>query len=437
MLDKILKSIDEKKNIFLTGGAGVGKSYTITKVVKHYTSKNKKIVKLASTGMAATAIGGQTLHSFLKIGIANSLQMLQKKGDFEPDQTLKTLISALDIVIIDEVSMISSGVMDIIKLRLAQSGFTGVLMVVGDFLQLPPIFKKDQIQEFAQKYPFIEEKKVFGYAWESDAWEYFSFANYELKEIKRTSDVVFMQVLNDIRHGCFLPQHERYFSKMLKQKPDNLEEYTYLFARNNQVISYNSQQIKVMEGNIFTLKAVIHEKVKNVKEEEVERFILESRLMSNLELKIGVPILFLRNSWNYYNGEKGYIKEIDEKNGIIHIKKEDGFIVKLERDNFLKKEWVESKKKDEIIMKETTRLWIKQFPITLAYGLTIHKSQGMSLDKLIIDANGIFSPSQFYVAISRAIDPSHLILDVSLHRLKNLIHVDQKIIKYYSEILLQ
>jgi len=153
MLDKILKSIDEKKNIFLTGGAGVGKSYTITKVVKHYTLKNKKIVKLASTGMAATAIGGQTLHSFLKIGIANSLQMLQKKGDFEPDQTLKTLISALDIVIIDEVSMISSGVMDIIKLRLAQSGFTGVLMVVGDFLQLPPIFKKDQIQEFAQKYP--------------------------------------------------------------------------------------------------------------------------------------------------------------------------------------------------------------------------------------------------------------------------------------------
>jgi len=415
MLDKILKSIDEKKNIFLTGGAGVGKSYTITKVVKHYTSKNKKIVKLASTGMAATAIGGQTLHSFLKIGIANSLQMLQKKGDFEPDQTLKTLISALDIVIIDEVSMISSGVMDIIKLRLAQSGFTGVLMVVGDFLQLPPINKNTEVK----------------FAFESTEWENADFTKIELTHIYRTDDEKFIQLLHNVRYGYVDEAIHNHLNSYIKPLPQDLSSFTFLFGKNISASMHNKQQLSFIDDDLVIKNAQVVKHNSKVKDTECERFMNDSRIDKDLELKVGAPILFTRNSWNYFNGQRGIITAIDD-NTIYVQKNDDSRVVKLEVVSQSKEVWVEKtvSGKKELVLEPLFTIY--QYPIKLAFAITIHKSQGMSIEDLIIQTNEIFSPSQFYVALSRSSNPMRLNLIAPNRQWYELIYVNKKALDFVS-----
>jgi len=154
----------------------------------------------------------------------------------------------------------------------------------------------------------------------------------------------------------------------------------------------------------------------------------DARIDKELALKVGAPVLFTRNSWNYFNGERATVIKMDETS--LHVRKNDGVIVKLEKTSISKSVWKEKPIKGKKELVETELFSIYQFPIQLAFAITIHKSQGMSLEDLIIDTTEIFAPSQFYVAISRAISPHRLILKQPLKNWKHLAFVDKKALSF-------
>ncbi|MBR4097846.1 MAG: AAA family ATPase, partial [Campylobacter sp.] len=187
MLNHILKLLEEH-NIFLTGGGGVGKSYTTKEILRIYKSNNKNVVALGSTGISAVALGGVSIHSFFKFGLCADFLEL-KALDAKQKGKLKELfdiIKNIDLLIIDEISMVSADLMEMISLRLMQGEFKGRLMVVGDFYQLPPVKR--------QKDDMVLIK--FNYAFDSTAWYNFKFKNIELVISKRTSDTQFYSMLS-------------------------------------------------------------------------------------------------------------------------------------------------------------------------------------------------------------------------------------------------
>ncbi len=390
-LNVTIDKLKQKQNIFLTGGAGVGKTTITREVIKYFEEDAKKVAKLASTGMAATLIGGQTLHSFLDLGIASDLQELELKGKLELNKKAKKIIHSMDLLVIDEISMVSDTLLDMIRLRLTQADFQGSLLFVGDFLQLPPVVRG-----------YGEVK----FAFESLAWKEFSFEIIELTHIYRTDDKEFIELLNSIRFGHIDEQIHNHLNQYIKPLPNDLSEFTFLFGKNETASRHNKAQLAFINDELFVKEAQIIKHLKTAKDVEVERFMNDARIEKELDLKIGAPVLFTRNSWNYFNGERGIIVNIDAT--FVYVKKSDEKVVKLEAVAQSKGMWKEKIIEGKKEMLEESLFTIYQFPIKLAFAITIHKSQGMSIEDLIIETNEIFAPSQFYVALSRSSNPKRL-----------------------------
>ena len=388
-----LNKLKQAKHIFLTGGAGVGKTTLTCKLIEAYEEDAKKVAKLASTGMAATLIGGQTLHSFLDLGIASNLESLQNNGKLLLKKKIKKLISAMDLIVIDEISMVSAELFELIALRLNQAEYSGALLVVGDFLQLPPVVKCSECVAFA---------------FESMAWQKLAFEIVTLQKIYRTDDKAFIELLHAVRFGLVDETVHNQLNNYIKPLPYDLSKFTFLFGKNNSASQHNREQLQHIDNELFIKEMQIVKHIKSVQEYEVKRFVEDARIEESLHLKVGVPVLFTRNSWNYFNGERGVVVNIDST--YIYVEKEDGYIVKLEQVAQEKTRWSEKivKGKKELVQEVIFTLY--QYPIKLAFAITIHKSQGMSIANLIIQTNEIFAPSQFYVALSRASNPQQLTL---------------------------
>ena len=390
-ISAIIEQLKQKQNIFLTGGAGVGKTTITREVIKSFEEDAKKVAKLASTGMAATLIGGQTLHSFLDLGIASDLKALELNGKLEISKKAKKTIHSMDLLVIDEISMVSDTLLDMIKLRLLQADFKGSLLFVGDFLQLPPVVRG-----------YGEVK----FAFESLAWTEFSFEIIELTHIYRTDDKEFIELLNSVRFGHIDEQIHKHLNEYIKPLPKDLSEFTFLFGKNETAAKHNKSQLAFIDNELFVKEAQIIKHLKSAKDVEVERFMKDASIEKELDLKIGVPVLFTRNSWNYFNGERGVVVNIDSN--YVYVKKSDEKVVKLEATAQSKGMWKEKIIDGKKEMVEESLFTIYQFPIKLAFAITIHKSQGMSIEDLIIETNEIFAPSQFYVALSRSSNPKRL-----------------------------
>ncbi len=412
-LSNIIKKLHSKQNIFLTGGAGVGKTTLTRGVIEHFESEAKKIAKLASTGMAATLIGGQTLHSFFDLGICADVEELHVKGKSNLKKKIHKLIHSMDLIIIDEISMVSASLFEMIAFRLSQAEYEGVLMVVGDFLQLPPV-----VRGFGE----------VNFAFESESWSDFDFESITLKEVYRTQDREFVQILNAIRFSQVTDFEHYYLHQLIKPIPKDLINYTFLYGKNASAKRHNEEQLSFIDADERSYEAQVVRHDKNVKDSEIERFFDDARVEKLMRLKVGVPILFTRNSWNYFNGERGVVIKMDDTR--LHVRKSDGIIVKLETTSISKSVWKEKTIKGKKEFVEDELFSIYQFPIQLAFGITIHKSQGMSLEDLIIDTTEIFAPSQFYVAISRAVSPHRLILKQPLKNWKYLAFVDKKALEF-------
>lgn len=388
MLEKALDILGYS-NLFITGGAGAGKTTLTRSVIDHYTAQGKQVARLASTGMAATLIGGQTLHSFFDLGIANSQEELERNGKLEPSKKIVKLIRSMQIIVIDEISMVSAPLLDMIRLRLLQAEFSGRLIAVGDFLQLPPVTRGNEPIYFA---------------FESPSWQRMGFETLHLEGSFRTHEAEFLTLLEKVRHAKLDEDAHDALEALVKPLSEDLSTMTLLFGKNISAQNHNRSQLEHLNGEVIEVETYVSIHDKKIQDRDVERFMSESRIEPTLALKVGAPILFTRNAWNYYNGERGRVTSIEEE--VIWVKKADGVSVKVERVDTLKTRWIEKGN----TASEEKLITLSQFPITLAFAITIHKSQGMSLADYVIETNEIFAPSQFYVALSRSVSAHRVTL---------------------------
>jgi len=388
MIETALKIL-ENSNLFITGGAGSGKTTLTRAIIEDVKKRGLKVACLASTGMAATLIEGQTLHSFFDLGIANSQDELERNGKLDAAKKIIKLVGSMDVIIIDEISMVGAALLDMIRLRLLQSDFKGKLIAVGDFLQLPPVTRGNEPIYFA---------------FESPSWERFAFETLHLEGSYRTHEAEFLTLLERVRHASIDEGSMSALDALVRPLNEDKSTITLLYGKNISAQNHNRAQLEHLNGESIALSTYVTIHDKKMQERDVERFMTESRLESVMMLKLGAPILFTRNSWNYYNGERGRILSIEEDT--VWVKKEDGKSVKVERAETVKSRWSEKGKS----LNEEKLITLSQFPITLAFAITIHKSQGMSLADYVIETNEIFAPSQFYVALSRSVSAHRVTL---------------------------
>ena len=424
-VDLVLRHLKEN-NVFLTGGAGVGKSYTTNEIIRLYRSQSdEQVVALGSTGVSAVNIGGFTIHSFFAFGISANFEELDQNDKRSRSRLseLKKILKATDLIIIDEISMVSSTMMEMISYRLSSMGYLGKLLLVGDFFQLPPV------QKFGQPNDLFGERV---YAFESDAWRSFSPTVIELTEMKRTSDLEFTHILHKVRVGECDNEVINYMLRLSNNTISNLNP-TFLFGRNVEVNSTNKEKLNAIDADEHLLYATFEEHEGRIHEKRLASWKKMLPVEEQLTLKVGVPVLFTINKWGKYaNGERGIIKQIEED--YIVVEKEEIY-VRVERHDF---DLLEMKSDDKGKVTSLKLATISQFPLKLAYAVTIHKSQGMSIDNLVCNVDNIFAPSQFYVAISRAINPKNLKLDFNrgnlAHYIQRMVKVDPRVIDYYRQL---
>ncbi|MDD3344060.1 MAG: AAA family ATPase [Sulfurospirillaceae bacterium] len=413
----------KKNNVLLTGGAGVGKSYLVGQIVYELRIKGKQVVVLGSTGVSAVNVGGQTLHSFFAFGICNHLDELNRHDRYAKGRLaeIKKVLGHCDLLVIDEISMVSADMIDMIYYRLRNAKFKGSVLFVGDFFQLPPVNKAKNDSLWGS----------FEYAFESGSWNAFEPVVVELTKTKRTNDEYFFEILNKIRLGYLDSDTLDYLVSLRDNQGVWEEDPTVLFGRNKEAEMLNVHKLSQIQSEPIVLKAKekVHEQSLHVG--KIEGWKNALPIPVDLTLKVGAKVLFCTNKWGkYYNGERGIIRAIDEE--VVIVEKE-GELVKVERQEYTLHENVLLDNE----VKEKPLVSIEQFPLKLAYAITIHKSQGMSIDSLVCNIDNIFEKSQFYVAISRARYPKNLLLSYSKAgieaHLQRCIQVSEKVQVFYKE----
>ncbi len=412
MDENTLYSLLESDNIFLSGGAGVGKSYLTSKIIDLYKFNNKKVIPLGSTGISAVNIGGFTLHSFFIFGIASDIIKLKEQDSKNRKRLsdLKKVLQEIDLIIIDEISMVSAKLMDMIYYRLDKLGYNGKLMCVGDFYQLPPIVKQNSDANT------LFESEV--YAFESSAWHRFNFKNIILSDVKRTSDRDFIEILSKIREGVCSREVKEYLESLRYTKFIDEIEPTYLFGRNLEVEQMNREKLSKLDADEALFFWNI-EKIKSVNDKRIESWCKSLPVIESLHLKVGAPIIFTVNQWGkFVNGQKGVVVGFEEDAVIV---RSNGRDIRVYMHDF------ELLELDNDTLEPVSAVVLSQFPIKLAYAITIHKSQGMSISSLVCNLDHLFAPSQLYVAISRAVEPKLLKIDYSGNNFSS--YLDRVIIK--------
>jgi ATP-dependent exoDNAse (exonuclease V) alpha subunit len=425
LLEKVKKLL-ETRNLLLTGGGGVGKSYLTTELITVLRKEAKQVVVLGSTGVSAVNVNGHTIHSFFCFGISNNLQEMKKNDKYTKNRVkeLNKILYTADLLVIDEISMVSSELMEMILYRLKSGSFDGRLLFVGDFFQLPPV--KSRVQK---------DDTLFGnreFAFESDAWEYFEPYIVELTRTKRTQDEEFFHILNRIRRGELDNEVGYYLEGLREHLHVRNENPTILYGRNKEADIVNLERLEGLKSEPMLLKAKEKVHFSSLHVKRIETWKKNLPVPADLTLKVGASVLFCTNKWgSYYNGERGVIINLDENE--VLVEKANGKLVKVKRAEYTLSESITLNNKIE----EKPLITLEQFPLKLAYAITIHKSQGMSIDSLVCNIDNIFEKSQFYVAISRAKDPNKLLLDYSYHNFPNhlgrCIQVSPKVKKFYEE----
>lgn len=384
-----LKILNEGHNVFLTGQAGAGKSYTLRQFVKHLHEKQVKVGITASSGVAATILGGSTVHSFTCIGIkstitANDIYNIRKKVH------LANKLKELQVLIIDEISMLHARQLDMINyvlktIRKDFRPFGGVQVVVaGDFFQLPPVGPEHPKDRFA----FM-----------SKTWVEAQFKICYLTEQHRQSDNNLNLILNAIRQDKVSEYHRDLLRKSVTNQLS--ETPTRLYTHNSDVDALNNMKLKELSSAERTYRAV------TVGTEADVKFLSDNVLSPPvLLLKIGAKVMFTKNHAEglYVNGTLGTVVRFTrpeeagcEGRVLPVVKTLAGEVIKV-----LPETW---EKQNELGVVKAT---YTQTPLRLAWAITCHKSQGLTLDEAEINLSGTFEAGQGYVALSRLRDISGL-----------------------------
>lgn len=369
--ERALEILKTGVNVFLTGEPGAGKTHTIGMFVEYLDKEKIDYAITASTGIAASHINGTTIHSWAGLGIRRNLAQDQIDG-IKRNRWVTERIRGTKVLVIDEISMLDAvTVNDIDKVLRAvldkSQPFGGLQIIfVGDFFQLPPVSKGD------------EEKK---FSFEAEAWERANPTVCYLTEQHRQSDQKFLEILSAMRAGTITDEHKDILIQcVMPGKPD-----TQLFTHNADVEALNTLELAKLPGK---------EKTYTMQEGGLPVLILTLKKSclspEKLILKEGAVVMFTRNNFKegYVNGSIGKVEKF-ESNGNPVIKLLNGRTCRPEMA-----EW-------NFMEKKTVKAYIRQLPLRLAWAITVHKSQGMSLDSAMIDLSATFEFGQGYVAISR------------------------------------
>ena len=402
-----------RRSLFLTGKAGTGKSTFLRHIAE--TTKKKHVI-LAPTGIAAINAGGQTLHSFFKLpfhpllpndssySIRNIRKTLKYSGE------LTKLLRELDLIIIDEISMVRADIIDFIDkvlriyCRNMREPFGGKqLLLVGDIFQLEPVIKED---EWRLMQPFYASAYFFA----AKVWQEMQLVSIELRKVYRQSDSQFIGLLDRIRQNhatdADLQSINARVNQSSKQKENGFE--ITLATRRDTVDYINDLHLSELEGDSTIFKG------------HIKGDFPETSLPAPMELEIkpGAQVIFIKNDKEkrWVNGTLGVVIYIDEGEGIITVVDEDGHEYDVEREVWENMRYTFNEKEQKI-EEEMLGSFI-QFPLRLAWAITVHKSQGLTFRHVKIDfsGGGAFAGGQTYVALSRCTSLEGITLEAPIRR---------------------
>lgn len=362
-------------NVFLTGAPGAGKTYVLNQYINRAIRAGRRLAVTASTGIAASHIGGTTIHSWSGLGILDSLHKDDLKRLGGSDKLIKRY-NSVDVLIIDEVSMLHGARLDMVNqlakiLRGNEEPFGGLqVILVGDLFQLPPISRGSDVFDFVHL---------------SQAWAELNPAIcYITEQHRQRGNDKLLELLEAMRLNDVNDSHAELLQERLQQKPHEDQVVTRLYSHNIDVDAINQRHLDALMGkshlyHMFT-------KGSKPKIEQLTKSLLAPEI---LELKEGAEVMFVANNFaeGFVNGSRGQVIDFDNDTPIVRL--QNGKTIEVKPHSW-------SLSEDGRVRAEALQL-----PLRLAWAITIHKSQGMSLDAAEIDLSKAFTPGMGYVALSR------------------------------------
>lgn len=378
---KALAILKSGRNVFLTGSAGAGKTYVLNQYIQYLKEHKVGVATTASTGIAATHMNGQTIHSWSGIGIRDEVSV-RHLSNLKEKKYFRDKMDTVKVLVIDEISMLHRNQLDLVNRVLKffkgnELAFGGIQVVFsGDFFQLPPIGNEEETSR--QKFAFM-----------SDAWLEAEPVICYLTEQHRQSENELNLILNEIRTGNVTQKSIDLLESRVEFHPDEGEQETKLFTHNAEVDRINQMYLEQIGSSSKFFQAVL--KGNETLIEMLKKSVLA---LEKLELKTGAQVMFIKNNYElgYVNGTLGRVSGFTDK-GIPLVKTFDNDLI-------------EAKPETWAIEDETGKPLASfvQVPLRLAWAITVHKSQGMTLDAAMIDLSRAFEKGQGYVALSRLRD---------------------------------
>jgi hypothetical protein len=403
------------RSIFLTGKAGTGKTTFLRSVVER--SKKRSVV-VAPTGVAAINAGGMTIHSFFQLPLSPYVPGSKIEQKFEFSREKRKIIASLDLLIIDEISMVRSDLLDAVdnvlrRFRDRCLPFGGVqLLLIGDLAQLTPVVTPEDEQMLR---PYYDTPYFFG----SKALAQIDYVTIQLEHVFRQQDESFVRLLNEVRSGSPSPEA---LARLNSRVTADTRRGIRLTTHNHLANYYNESELQKLPGRSYSYRAEIKGTFPDYSYPTAE----------TLELKVGAQVMFVKNDPSgehlYYNGRIGRVMEASEKHLTVYCEG-DANAIEVEPLEWENTRYTLNEVTREI--ESEVQGTFKQLPLRLAWAITIHKSQGLTFDHAIIDANQSFAPGQVYVALSRCRTLEGLTLATPLEA-RSIIN-DQRVDSYIAQ----
>lgn len=423
-------------HVFITGQAGTGKST----LLEHFRrTTNKNIVVLAPTGVAAANVGGRTIHSFCGIGPSSNMN---KANKLNPNDPHKEVVQHLDMVIIDEASMVRADLMDYFDKFLRANtnepkrAFGGVqIVLVGDLYQLSPVVTQNETQMFTKTYPTP-------YFFSANIFQQISFKFVELDVVHRQKDRKFLKLLQSIRvNSANREELKEINSRLVDQDANDIEDFTVYLSTTNAIAErVNGYKLSQVDGEVKTFNGIFTGKSDG----------FQPPAEKELKLKVGAQVMMLNNekTGKWVNGTVGKFlgvykqtkKELEKEmrgsgaeNGakniedLLMVELEDGTTQYIPRNRWDIVDFVWDEQ-DNAVESDVVGTY-SQYPVKLAWAITIHKSQGKTFDNVVIDlGRGAFAHGQLYVALSRCrtLEGIELIREASMGDIK----MDARVVEF-------